>query len=80
MADFEAYETAVVDDMKQLPRSNQQPSHKPDPSAPDRSAWFYRLSPRRSLGKIDALNDEGLADFEELQKVFAWAGRGACRP
>lgn len=39
--------------------------------APTRNIWFYKLDPGRSLGKTNALNDEDLAEFVELQASFA---------
>jgi type I restriction enzyme M protein len=39
--------------------------------APTRRVWFYKCDPGRSLGKTNALNDEDLADFVELQATFA---------
>ncbi|HEX3685237.1 MAG TPA: N-6 DNA methylase [Bryobacteraceae bacterium] len=42
-----------------------------DKGAPTRNIWFYQLSPGRSLGKTNPLNDNDLAEFVELQKTFA---------
>jgi type I restriction enzyme M protein len=39
--------------------------------APTRNIWFYKLDPSRSLGKTNALNDDDLAEFVELQATFA---------
>jgi len=39
--------------------------------APTRKVWYYQLDPGRSLGKTNALNDDDLAEFIELQKTFA---------
>ncbi|OUL28618.1 hypothetical protein BV372_24805 [Nostoc sp. T09] len=33
--------------------------------------WYYQLDPGRSLGKTNALNDEDLQEFVELQATFA---------
>ncbi len=33
--------------------------------------WYYQLNPGRSLGKTNALNDEDLREFVELQATFA---------
>jgi type I restriction enzyme M protein len=33
--------------------------------------WYYQLDPGRSLGKTNALNDEDLREFVELQATFA---------
>jgi len=38
---------------------------------PTRRIWYYQLSPGRTLGKTNALNDGDLAEFVELQKTFA---------
>ncbi len=38
--------------------------------APTRRVWFYKLNPGRSLGKTNALNDEDLVDFVNLQANF----------
>jgi len=35
--------------------------------APTRKIWFYSLDPGRSLGKTNALNDDDMAEFVELQ-------------
>lgn len=50
--------------------------------APIRNIWFYQLDAGRSLGKTNALNDEDLAEFVELQKTFAdspksWSKEGS---
>ncbi|MBK7014119.1 MAG: N-6 DNA methylase [Sulfuritalea sp.] len=39
--------------------------------APTRSIWYYQLDPGRNLGKTNPLNDADLAEFVELQKIFA---------
>lgn len=39
--------------------------------APTRRVWFYKCDPGRSLGKTNALNDEDLKEFVELQATFA---------
>jgi len=36
-----------------------------------RKIWYYQLDPGRSLGKTNALNDENLREFVELQATFA---------
>lgn len=36
-----------------------------------RKVWFYQLNLNRNLGKTNALNENDLADFIELQKTFA---------
>ena len=33
--------------------------------------WYYQLDPGRSLGKTNALNDDDLREFVELQATFA---------
>lgn len=38
---------------------------------PTQKVWFYQLDPGRSLGKTNALNDNDLKEFVELQKSFA---------
>ncbi|MGO4999768.1 N-6 DNA methylase [Oceanisphaera sp. W20_SRM_FM3] len=38
---------------------------------PTQKVWFYQLDPGRSLGKTNALNDNDLKEFVELQKTFA---------
>jgi type I restriction enzyme M protein len=42
-----------------------------DKGAPTRKVWYYQLNPGRSLGKTNALNDNDLSDFIELQETFA---------
>ncbi len=42
-----------------------------DKGAPTRKVWYYQLDPGRSLGKINPLNDDDLAEFVDLQKTFA---------
>ena len=39
--------------------------------APTRNTWFYQLDPGRNMGKTNPLNDVDLAEFVELQKIFA---------
>ncbi len=39
--------------------------------APTRKIWYYQLDPGRNLGKTNALNDNDMAEFVELQKTFA---------
>ncbi|MFL5483251.1 MAG: N-6 DNA methylase [Gemmatimonadaceae bacterium] len=39
--------------------------------APTKTIWFYQLEPGRNLGKTNPLNDKDLAEFVELQRVFA---------
>lgn len=39
--------------------------------APTRRIWFYKCDPGRSLGKTNALNDDDLKEFVELQATFA---------
>jgi len=39
--------------------------------APTRKTWYYQLNPGRSLGKTNALNDNDLKEFVELQASFA---------
>ncbi len=36
-----------------------------------RKVWFYQLDPGRNLGKTNPLNDDDLAEFVKLQKMFA---------
>ena len=38
---------------------------------PTRKIWYYQLDAGRSLGKTNALNDNDLIEFIELQKTFA---------
>ncbi len=38
---------------------------------PTQKIWYYQLDPGRSLGKTNALNDEDLREFVELQATFA---------
>lgn len=38
--------------------------------APTRKVWHYQLVPGRNLGKTNPLNDDDLADFVDLQKMF----------
>jgi type I restriction enzyme M protein len=39
--------------------------------APTRKIWYYQLDPGRNLGKTNPLNDDDLAEFVKLQKIFA---------
>lgn len=39
--------------------------------APTQKIWYYQLDPGRSLGKTNALNDNDLREFVELQSTFA---------
>ena len=39
--------------------------------APTRKVWYYQLDPGSSLGKTNALNDDDLKEFVELQASFA---------
>lgn len=39
--------------------------------APTRKVWYYQIDPGRNLGKTNPLNDADLAEFVDLQKVFA---------
>ncbi len=39
--------------------------------APTRNTWFYALDPGRNMGKTNPLNDADLAEFIDLQKIFA---------
>jgi type I restriction enzyme M protein len=43
--------------------------------SPTRKIWFYQLDPGRNLGKTNPLNDDDLAEFIELQKIFAESPR-----
>src|SRR6056297_715171 len=36
---------------------------------PTKNIWYYQLSPDRSLGKTNPLNDDDMAEFIELQKT-----------
>lgn len=38
---------------------------------PTQKVWFYQLNLARNLGKTNPLNENDLADFVELQKMFA---------
>ncbi|HRI76629.1 MAG TPA: N-6 DNA methylase [Alphaproteobacteria bacterium] len=42
-----------------------------DKGAPTRKVWYYQLDPGRNMGKTNALNDDDLKDFVELQASFA---------
>ena len=42
-----------------------------DKGIPTKNVWFYQLDPDRNLGKTNPLNDADLAEFVELQKIFA---------
>ena len=39
--------------------------------APARKVWYYQLDPGRNMGKTNALNDDDLREFVELQASFA---------
>ncbi len=39
--------------------------------SPTRMVWYYQLDPGRSMGKTNALNDNDLKEFVELQASFA---------
>jgi len=39
--------------------------------APTRKVWYYQLNPGRNMGKTNALNDDDLKEFVELQASFA---------
>ena len=39
--------------------------------APTQKVWFYQLDPGRNLGKTNALNDNDLKEFVELQASFS---------
>jgi type I restriction enzyme M protein len=39
--------------------------------APTRKIWYYQLDPGRNLGKTNALNDDDLKEFVQLQATFA---------
>ena len=39
--------------------------------AKTRKVWYYQLDPGRNLGKTNPLNDDDLAEFVKLQKMFA---------
>ena len=38
---------------------------------PTRKIWYYQLDPGRNMGKTNPLNENDLAEFEELQKTKA---------
>jgi type I restriction enzyme M protein len=38
---------------------------------PTKKIWYYQLTPGRSMGKTNPLNEKDLAEFIELQKKFA---------
>lgn len=42
-----------------------------DKGAPTRRVWYYQLNLERKLGKTNALNDEDLKEFVDLQRAFA---------
>lgn len=42
-----------------------------DKGEPSQKIWYYQLDAGRSLGKTNALNDNDMAEFVELQKTFA---------
>jgi len=39
--------------------------------APTKKVWYYQLDPGRNMGKTNALNDDDLKEFVELQASFA---------
>ena len=39
--------------------------------APTQKVWYYQLDPGRNMGKTNALNDDDLREFVELQASFA---------
>ncbi len=39
--------------------------------ASTRNIWYYQLDPKRNLGKTNALNDDDLKEFVQLQASFA---------
>jgi type I restriction enzyme M protein len=43
-----------------------------------RKVWCYQLDPGRNLGKTNPLNDEDLAEFVKLQKMFADSPKSWC--
>lgn len=42
-----------------------------DKGKPTDKIWYYQLNPGRNLGKTNALNEEDLAEFVELQRTKA---------
>src|SRR5215469_9782500 len=40
-----------------------------------RKIWFYKLDPGRNLGKTNPLNDDDLAEFIELQKLYVGSAK-----
>lgn len=42
-----------------------------DKGTPTQKIWYYQLNPGRNLGKTNALNEDDLAEFVELQKTKA---------
>ncbi len=42
-----------------------------DKGTPTKKIWYYQLNPGRNLGKTNALNEDDLAEFIELQKTKA---------
>lgn len=42
-----------------------------DKGAPTKNIWYYQLNPGRNLGKTNALNEDDLAEFVELQRTKA---------
>ena len=42
-----------------------------DKGAPTKKVWYYQLDPGRNMGKTNALNDEDLKEFIELQASLA---------
>lgn len=43
--------------------------------SPTRKIWYYQLTPGRSLGKTNPLNDDDLAEFVALQRKHADSGQ-----
>jgi len=51
--------------------------------APTRNIWYYQLDPKRNLGKTNALNDDDLKEFVQLQSNFtdsenSWSVDASC--
>jgi type I restriction enzyme M protein len=42
---------------------------------PTKKVWYYQLDPGRNMGKTNALNDDDLKEFVELQASFADSGK-----
>ena len=42
-----------------------------DKGTPTKKIWYYQLNPGRNLGKTNALNEDDLKDFVELQRIKA---------